>query len=167
MGILPIGELLPGILKDEAFMSTFEDISQLKLRVSYGITGNQAIRPYQSLASLTDVFATDNGSILSAVKPGTTANPNLTWESTAQLDIGLDIGLLKNRIGMTADYYNMITSDLLFNVPVPRFIGFQYQLQNIGQVQNKGFEFAVNAKILIGKLKWNSNANISFNRNEI
>jgi len=154
-------------IKKEGFMSNVDDISQLKLRVSYGITGNQAISPYQSLASLTDVFTTDRGSIVSAIKPGSTSNPNLTWESTAQMDIGLDIGLLQNRIGITADYYKMITSDLLFRVPVARFSGFSYQLQNIGQVQNSGVEFALNAKILTGKLKWNTNANISLNRNKI
>jgi TonB-dependent starch-binding outer membrane protein SusC len=154
-------------IKKEGFMSNVDDISQLKLRVSYGLTGNQAIRPYQSLASLTDVFTTDRGSIVSAIKPGSTSNPNLTWESTAQMDIGLDIGLLENRIGMTADYYKMITSDLLFSVPVARFSGFSYQLQNIGQVQNSGVEFALNAKILTGKLKWSTNANISLNRNKI
>ena len=154
-------------IKKEGFMSNVDDISQLKLRVSYGITGNQAISPYQSLATLTDVFTTDRGTIVSAIKPGSTSNPNLTWESTAQTDIGLDIGLLENRIGMTADYYNMITSDLLFSVPVARFSGFSYQLQNIGQVQNSGVEFALNAKVLTGKLKWNTNANISFNRNKI
>ncbi|MFH0756850.1 MAG: SusC/RagA family TonB-linked outer membrane protein, partial [Bacteroidota bacterium] len=152
---------------EESFMSAVDDISNLKLRVSYGITGNQAISPYQSLASLTDVFATDRGNIIPAIKPGSTSNPNLTWESTAQLDVGLDLGLFENRLGVTADYYNMLTSDLLFNAPVPRFSGFSTQLQNIGEVQNKGFEFAVNARILTGQLKWNTNANISFNRNKI
>ncbi len=162
----PSGALAWNINK-EAFMSDVAFISQLKLRMSYGVTGNQAIRPYQSLATLTDVFTTDRGRIVSAIKLGTTSNPNLTWESTAQMDIGLDIALLKNRISITADYYDMITSDLLFAVPVARFSGFSYQLQNIGEVRNSGFEFAANARILTGKLEWNTNANISFNRNKI
>jgi TonB-linked SusC/RagA family outer membrane protein len=154
-------------VKDEGFMADVDDISQLKLRVSYGITGNQAIRPYQSLATLTDVFATDRGNIIPAIKPGTTSNPNLTWESTEQTNVGFDLGLWNNRLSATADYYKMITSDLLFNAPVPRFSGFSTQLQNIGKVQNSGFEFSFGAKILTGKLKWNTNANISFNRNKI
>lgn len=154
-------------VNDESFMEDIDKINQLKLRVSYGITGNQAIEPYQSLASLTNVFTTQNGEILSAVKPGTTSNPNLTWETTKQTNIGLDLGLWESRVSVTADYYNMITSDLLFNVPVPTFTGFSKQLQNIGEVQNNGFEFAVRGKILTGKLKWNSDANISFNHNEI
>jgi TonB-linked SusC/RagA family outer membrane protein len=153
--------------KEEGFMTSVDGISQLKFRVSYGITGNQAIRPYQSLASLTDVFTTERGNIISAIKPGSIANPDLMWESTAQTNIGLDLGLFKNRLGMTADLYNMITHDLLFNVPVPRFSGFSTQLQNIGEVQNRGIEFAVNAKILTGRLKWNTSANISHNQNKI
>jgi TonB-linked SusC/RagA family outer membrane protein len=152
---------------EESFMSSIDKISQLKFRVSYGITGNQAIRPYQSLASLTDVFATDRGNIIPAIKPGSTSNPNLTWESTAQTNVGLDLGLFNNRLGMTADVYNMITSDLLFNVPIPNFSGFSSQLQNIGEVQNRGIEFAFNARILTGRIKWSTNANISHNQNKI
>ncbi|WP_206609923.1 TonB-dependent receptor [Maribellus luteus] len=154
-------------VKDEEFMSTVKDISQLKLRISYGITGNQAIEAYQSLATLTDVYASDRGGVLSAIKPGTISNPNLSWESTEQVNFGLDLGLFESRINVTADYYKMITSDLLFDVPVPAFSGFTTQLQNIGKVQNSGFEFSVGAKILTNKLKWNSSANISANRNKV
>lgn len=154
-------------VKNEGFLAHVEDISQLKLRVSYGITGNQAIRPYQSMATLTDVFVTQGSNIISGIRPGTTSNPNLTWESTAQTNVGLDLGLFEGRLSVTADYYKMITSDLLFDVPIPQFSGFSTQLQNIGEVQNNGFEFAIAGKILTGKLKWNMNANISFNRNKI
>jgi TonB-dependent starch-binding outer membrane protein SusC len=152
---------------DENFFDSMHGISQLKVRLSYGITGNQAIQPYQSLASFTDVFATDRGTIVPAIRPLNLANPNLTWESTAQTDIGVDLGLLKDRITMTADYYNKLTSDLLFLAPVPAYSGSFSQLQNIGKVQNKGFEFSITSRILTGKLSWTTNANISFNRNKI
>jgi TonB-linked SusC/RagA family outer membrane protein len=152
---------------DESFMKDFDPINQLKLRVSYGLTGNQAIESYQSLATLTTVFATERGETISAIKPGTSSNPNLTWETTKQTNIGIDLGLWESRVGVTADYYNMITSDLLFDVDVPTFTGFSTQLQNIGEVQNNGFEFAISGKILTGNFKWNSDANISFNHNEI
>ncbi len=154
-------------VKDESFLAGVKDLNQLKLRVSYGITGNQAIQPYQSLSTLTDVFVTQGSNIIPGIKPGTISNPNLSWESTAQTNIGLDMGLFESRLTVTADFYKMVTSDLLFNAPVPKFSGFSTQLQNIGKVQNSGFEFSVGAKILTGELKWNSNANISFNRNEI
>lgn len=152
---------------DENFFDSFQDISQFKIRASYGITGNQAIEPYQSLASFTDVFATDRGNIVPAIRPLNLANPNLTWESTAQTDIGIDIGLMKDRIILTADYYNKITSDLLFLVPVPAYSGSFSQLQNVGKVQNQGYEFAITYRVLTGKFSWTTNANISVNRNKI
>ena len=82
-------------------------------------------------------------------------------------EIGIDLGLWNNRLGITADYYKMITSDLLFNAPVPAFTGATTQIQNIGEVQNEGFEFALSPKVLSGEFKWNMSANISFNRNTI
>jgi len=119
------------------------------------------------LASFTDVFATDRGNIVPAIRPLNLANPNLTWESTAQTDIGIDIGLIKDRIVITADYYNKITSDLLFLVPVPAYSGSFSQLQNVGKVQNQGYEFAITYRVLTGKFSWTTNANISVNRNKI
>ncbi len=154
-------------MHEEGFIKDFDKISQLKLRLSYGLTGNQAIESYQSLSTLTTVYATERGNKISAIKPGTSSNPNLTWETTAQTNIGIDLGLWESRLSVTADYYNMITSDLLFDVDVPNFTGFQTQIQNIGEVQNNGFEFAVRGKILTGRVKWNSDANISFNHNKI
>ena len=135
-------------VNEEEFLNSSEDISKLKVRASYGITGNQAIEPYQSLATFTTVFATDRGEIVPAIRPATMANNNLTWESTAQSDIGLDFGLFKDRIIMTADYYNKITSGLLFLVPVPAYSGAFSQLQNVGKVQNRGFEFSITSRIL-------------------
>jgi len=154
-------------IKEEGFMKDIRMISQLKFRASYGVTANQAIEPYQSLATLTDVFATQRGTVIPAIKPGTTSNANLTWESTAQTDIGIDLGLFDSRLSFTADYYKKVTSDLLFNAPVPRFTGFSTQLQNIGEIENKGFEFSAGVNILNKKLNWSSNANLSINRNKI
>ena len=152
---------------NEDFMSNFDLLSNLKLRASYGQTGNQAIRPYQSLASFTAVLATVQGGQIPAIRPATVANNDLTWETTTQADVGIDFGLFSGRIDATIDYYMMETTDLLFDVPLAVYSGFTTQLQNIGTVENKGFEFSVNAKILTGDLRWNTNANISFNKNEI
>ncbi|AUC22516.1 hypothetical protein BTO15_10640 [Polaribacter sejongensis] len=154
-------------ISDEKFLSESNTINLLKLRLSYGQVGNQAISPYQSLASFTDVFSTVQGSTVTAIRPSTISNNDLTWETTTQTNIGVDLQILRNRFGVTLDYYNMTTNDLLFDVPTPNYTGFLTQLQNIGTVENKGFEFAVNATILQGDLKWKTYANISFNKNKI
>lgn len=154
-------------IKNESFMESVELISQLKLRASYGVTGNQAIDPYQSLTTLTNVFVTRGNQIITGMREGTIANPYLTWESTKQTDIGIDLGLWDGRMTLTTDYYNKLTSDLLFEVDVPMYTGHDMQVQNIGKMENKGFEFAIGVKILTGALKWNTNANISFNRNKV
>lgn len=155
-------------ISDEEFLSDSSTISLLKLRTSYGEVGNQAISPYQSLASFTDVFTTVQGSTVTALRPSTISNNDLSWETTTQTNIGVDFGILGNRFGFTADYYIMRTEDLLFDVPTPTFTGFETQLQNIGTVENRGFELALNATIIQNDdFKWKSFANISFNKNEI
>ncbi|WP_299781598.1 TonB-dependent receptor [uncultured Formosa sp.] len=154
-------------ISDENFLTNSNTISVLKLRLSYGEVGNQAISPYQSLASFTDVFTTVQGSAVTAIRPSTISNNDLTWETTAQTNIGLDLELLRNRFGVTLDYYKMKTTDLLFEVPTPNYTGFETQLQNIGTVENEGFEFAANATIFQSDFKWKTYANISFNKNKI
>jgi hypothetical protein len=99
--------------------------------------------------------------------PGTSLPGNLKWETTEQKDIGIDLGILKNRVFITADYYLKNTRDLLNNVQLPPSFGWTSTVRNIGEVQNKGFEFGADAKILTGEVKWNVIANISFNRNKV
>nr|WKN37541.1 TonB-dependent receptor [Tunicatimonas sp. TK19036] len=154
-------------VSEEGFMQNVDPISQLKLRASYGITGNQAIGAYQSLARLGTVFSVVNGVPANAVRPTAVANDDLTWESTSQLDVGVDVGLLQDRITLTADYYHMITSDLLFELPLPEYSGYSSQLKNVGEVENKGFEFTLNSRNLVGDFKWDMAVNISMNRNKI
>lgn len=154
-------------MKNEEFMRNISVINQWKWRGSYGITGNQAIEAYQTLARLTNVYSIVNEVAVNAVRPSTVANDDLTWETTAQLDIGTDIGFFGNRLNLTVDYYRMVTSDLLFSVPLPLYSGYPTQLKNIGKVENKGFEVTVSGKILTGQFKWNMDANLSANRNEI
>jgi TonB-linked SusC/RagA family outer membrane protein len=151
----------------EGFLADSETISQLKLRASYDITGNQAISPYESLARFRYVFSVDNGDIVNAVSPLSVANNDLSWESTAQADFGLDLGLFNNKLLINADYYNKKTSDLLFSVPLPYYTGYYQQLKNIGEVENKGFEFAVEVVDIVKAIHWNSKFNISLNRNKV
>src|SRR5690606_23912107 len=95
------------------------------------------------------------------------ANPNLTWETTKQTDAGLDIGILKSRINLSVDYYYKKTINLLYQVPLPLYSGFITALQNVGSVQNKGWEFGLQTTNLNGAFGWKTDFNISFNRNKI
>ena len=152
---------------EESFMQDVETIDQLKLRASYGITGNQAIGAYQSLAKFGSVLTIIDGDIVNAVRPTTVANENLTWESTAQTNIGADVGLFDLRLLLSADYYYMVTSDLLFSQPLPQYSGYGSLLSNIGKVENKGFELSVISRNIDGKLQWDTEFNISTNKNKV
>lgn len=154
-------------MKDESFLSGSNTISQWKWRVSYGLTGNRSIGPYQTLATLSPVLTIQNGSPVNAVAPTAVANKELSWEKTAQFDIGLDIGLFEDRLNFIMDYYQMKTDDLLFSVPLPEYSGYGSQLKNIGEVENKGFEFTLNSRNLVGEFKWTMDFNISTNQNKI
>ena len=154
-------------MHNETFMQEINAISSFKWRFSYGLTGNQAIGPYQTLAGFSSVFTIIGNVPVNAVRPTSIANDNLKWETTKQQNVGIDVGLLKNRISVTADYYKSVTSDLLFNVPLPQYSGYSTQIQNIGKIQNRGFEFAIATKNLTGKLNWSTDFNISFNRNKV
>jgi len=156
-------------MKEESFMEDISFVSFWKWRVSYGLTGNRAISPYETLASLEPVLSIQNGEPVNAVAPESVANQELSWESTAQFDVGIDVGLFEDRINVTMDYYRMITDDLLFEVELPEIVGLSDldQLQNIGKVENKGFEFSVNSRNLVGEFKWDMSFNISTNQNKV
>lgn len=154
-------------MNKEDFLKNSNLISFWKWRVSYGQTGNQAIAPYQTLARFSPIFSVIDNSIVNAVRPSSVANDNLTWETTSQLNIGTDIGLWDDRVTFTAEYYNMLTSDLLFSVQLPQYSGYTTQLQNIGQVRNSGFEFTLNSRNLTGAFEWSMGINLSHNKNEI
>lgn len=154
-------------IAEESFMDNITILDQLKLRASYGVTGNQAISPYESLAKFGTVFSVINGTPVNAVRPTDVANDNLTWESTAQTDIGVDIGLFNLRLLLVADYYHMKTEDLLFNINLPRYSGYGSQLKNIGSVENKGVEFTLTTRNLVGNFEWETDINFSTNKNEV
>lgn len=151
----------------ENFLKDSKSISQLKFRVSYGIAGNQAIEPYQSLARIRYNFSVDNGVSVNGVSPVSVANKDLTWESTAQTDMGFDLGLFNNHLVVNADYYNKVTSDLLFEVPLPQYTGYYTQLKNVGKIGNEGFEIAVQLNDIVKVIHWNSSVNFSTNKNTV
>lgn len=154
-------------VKQEPFMQDIDMLSHLKLRASYGATGNTDIGIYQSLANFASTSAVINEQTVNAVIPSTVANSDLSWESTKQTDIGLDIGFADERISLTADYYYMRTDDLLYAVPLPEYSGYGTSLRNIGSIENKGLEFGLNTVNSKGRLNWTSDFNISFNRNKV
>ena len=154
-------------LGEENFVRNLNLFSNLKLRLSYGKTGGQAISPYQSLATL----ITKNYTFDNAIAPGfienNLENPNLKWETTNQYNVGVDFGFINNRINLTIDAYYKKTRDLLMKVENPPSSGFSTKINNVGAVDNKGIEAELSANILDGQLKWNTIANLSFNRNKV
>lgn len=151
------------ILSQESFMQSIPAISFLKLRASYGITGNAEIGNFASLGLFTTGFYED----LSGQIPLSLASPDLKWEKTAQYDIGIDFGFVNDRITGEIDYYVKQTDDLLLDVPLPAVNGYTTITKNIGSLTNKGFEFVLNTQNLVGVFKWSSNFNISKNINKI
>ncbi len=154
-------------VSEEDFLKQSSVISDLKIRTSYGYTGNNSIPNYGSQGLLGVEQYVLGNSLVNAVYPSTISNPELGWEMTRQLDVGVELGLLANRISVEADYYYRSTKDLLLFVPVPQITGYATQLQNIGKVQNQGVEFSATTRNLVNALKWNTNFNISVNRNKV
>lgn len=152
------------ILSEENFLKNIEAISFLKLRASWGRTGNAEIANFGHLG----LFAGGAGyGTLPGQAPAQLANPDLSWETTQQIDFGLDFGILKNRINGEIDYYEKNTTGLLLNVNVPGTTGFATQLKNVGSLTNKGFEFVLNTDNLVGQFKWKTSFNASTNANKI
>ncbi|WP_419699305.1 SusC/RagA family TonB-linked outer membrane protein [Mucilaginibacter sp. NFX135] len=153
------------ILTKEDFMQNIKAINFLKLRASYGTTGNAEIGNYAALGLYSiDQSASYNGAPGSY--PSQKANPNLTWEKMKTANIGLDLGLF-NRIDINIDVYQKTSSALLFKKPLPATSGYNYVFENIGSVRNRGLEINVNSRNLIGAFKWETNFNIAFNRNKV
>ena len=151
----------------EDFMDNLDVFSHFKIRASYGVTGNTEIGSYRSLAGFSPTLAVVGGNQVNAVRPTSVANENLSWESTQQTDVGIDFGLFGNRLNFAADYYYKLTEDLLYEVPLPQYSGYASTLQNIGSVENRGWEFSFNSVNFDGDFSWTSDFNISFNRNNI
>ena len=156
-------------LGDESFMRHQSLFSDLKLRVSYGKVGSQAVDPYQSLSQLDVAWYSSGTTEIPAMAPGSLMpNPDLHWEEQTQFNAGLDAALLHNRVAFTIDAYHSKTRDLLLLVNVPITTGFNQQLQNVGSVQNNGVELSVTTtNIERPKLTWRSTLTISHNHNKV
>ncbi|MFT3705668.1 MAG: TonB-dependent receptor [Agriterribacter sp.] len=156
---------------EEEFIKHLNVFSTLKFRGSWGKTGNQAIQPYQTLATITSGFNypyDGNSTANIGFALGRPANPDLKWETTAQTNIGVDLGFFHDRLFATVDIYKKKTTDLLLNKQVEAYTGFSTTLANVGSIENKGLEISVGGKPLVGNnFKWTTGMNISFNRSKV
>lgn len=163
---------------EEEFLKGIRPISNLKLRASAGLTGNQSIPPYSSLSQLSYFRYNFSGQTVSGYAPTTVANPDLSWEKTFQVDVGFDLGLFNNRVNIIADYYYKKTTDLLLSAIVSGTSGLgvggninsgqqSAVFQNLGAVSNEGIELAINTHNLTTPVRWGTMVVFSFNRNKI
>lgn len=159
-------------IAEEGFMKVQNTISNLKLRASYGVTGNNSFSggnfpAIGALGQANYVFGSGLGEKVIGLRQTTLNNPDLTWEKKHTIDLGLDVGVLNNRINLSLDVYRSMTKDLLLNVPIPQITGFSNAYQNVGKVENKGIELELNTHLLTKQFKWNINGNISYNKNTV
>lgn len=170
-GFFPSGAFAWRVSK-ENFMQEVHAVSDLKLRASYGVLGNQAIPPYQSLALVGPYgegtfHAGSQTEVYTGQEPLSYVNTKLKWETTRQLDLGIDLSLFNNRVSFTGDYYQKKTFDLLLSSPIPLTTGFYTTLLNIGNIENHGVDLDLRTLNTTGKFEWTSAFNFSLNRNKI
>jgi len=166
-GIFPSGSLAWRISK-ENFLQSQNLIDDLKLRISYGLTGNQNIGDFAFITKAGNAPYVFGNSLQVGNAPLNMGNPKLKWEATVQFDVGLDITLFKGRINSFIDYYDKHSQDLLISQPVPLTAGVTSNpIVNVGSVRNSGVEFSLKTINLAGQFSWSTDFNISFNKNEV
>lgn len=156
-------------LSEESFIRDLDVFSNLKLRGSWGMTGSQAINPYATLSpyGTTQVAFTNTGALVGVIQ-GNQGNRNLKWETTAQTDVGLEMEFLNGRIRAEVDYFKKNTTDLLLNVAIPNYAGGGTQAKNVGEIENRGFEFSLGGTPVAGnQFTWESNVNLSTLKNQV
>jgi TonB-linked SusC/RagA family outer membrane protein len=164
-GFFPSVGLSWNVNQEPFFERAKHTISNLKLRLTGGQTGNSEVPPYSSLAPSNYYF---NSTLVTGIAPVQLANPDLKWETTTQYDAGIDLGLWNNRVNLVADVYTKKTTDLLLNVPLPLYTGYASELENVGAVSNKGFEFSINTENIRAKdFSWKSTLILGTNKNKV
>jgi len=158
-------------VSNESFLKDVEEISNLKLRASYGVTGNPSIDSYQSLASLASIYASRNGTTVQALTPNQPSNPDLKWESSYQTNLGVDLGLFDGKVSFAFDYYNIDTKDLILaDNGIASYLGYYDPeiLTNAGEVNNEGFEISINTRnITTDDFRWTTGFIFSKNKNTV
>lgn len=163
------------IISDENFMKDLRGLTFLKLRASYGVTGNNNFTNlpnnisgnYPAIALLGRNDYVFGSTLAQGLSQSNLANLKLGWEKNKQFDLGVDIGLWNDRINITYDYYRKITDGLLYRIDIPHGSGFTSVMANIGTVRYWGHEIAVSSKNLNGPLQWNTTVSVSFDRNKV
>ena len=154
-------------ISDENFFKSIRFINDFKVRASYGLTGNQNIGSFRFLSRLSSTPAVFGTSVANGFSPNGLANQSIKWEANEQTDFGIDFSILKGRISFIADYYVKNSKDLLVGIPIPSFAGFSSLTVNLGTIQNKGYEFATNARVLDKSFKWDLSINIATLKNTV
>lgn len=155
------------VLSEERFLNSVSCLNMLKLRASYGITGNDNIGNYTHIANIGEYNYVLNGVLVSGASSSNIANTELAWERTKQFDIGFDVSLFDNRLSLSYDYYKKATDNMIQNRPIPQASGFASITSNVGKVHFWGHEISIGYNNKFGQLSWQSNFNISFDRNKI
>lgn len=155
-------------LGEEDFMKDIENISLFKFRGSIGETGNANVSTLGAFSQLrTTNYNFDDGEV-QGQSPANLANENLSWETTQQINFGIDLGLFDDKLSLTADYYIKNTKDLILQTPIPNVSGFDFAFQNIGEIQNSGVEFSLNTlNVKTTNFEWSTNFNFTYNTSEI
>lgn len=168
-GWFPSGSVAWRISDEEFMEGTKGWLDNLKVRLSYGVTGNNNIGNYGAIGLLkSDATYVENGTVVSGMYTYSYPASDLKWEKTGQFDAGIDASFFGGRLGTEIDYYKSKTTDMLLNVPIPVLTGFTSSLQNIGEMQNYGMEFHVyGTPVKANGFTWNTDFNLSFNRNEV
>ncbi|CAN5402399.1 TonB-dependent receptor [soil metagenome] len=153
---------------NEDFFPWSDTFGEFKPRVSYGINGNQAVAPYRTIAQYSEDNWISGGETQAGFRPTSLANPDLGWESSKTLNVGVDLGLFEDRLTATIDYYRTNTEDLLLERTISLNHGITSVLQNIGETENQGVDFSFQSRNVVGtNFTWTTYGNISFNRNKI
>ena len=151
----------------ENFMRNVAVISELKLRGSYGVTGNFNIGDFQYLGAVGSVLYSPNSSTVKGTAQTSIDNQNLSWEKVKGYDLGIELGLFNNRVNLNVDYYDKRTDGMLYAVNVPAITGFTSTIENIGVARNRGVDVELYTRNLVGAFKWNTSFNVSRNKNEV
>ena len=167
-GVFPAGSIGWRVI-EESFMKKLPVFSDLKLRATYGVTGNNSIPDFRAIPTIGSYgYVLGTGQAIAIGQaPNRIANPDLKWEKNRTVDFGFDFGLFKNRITGSFDYYNRLTSDLLLNASTLWVTGFNVYLSNTGSVRNQGWEVELATKNLTGKFQWNTNLQFTHNKNKV